>query len=225
VREAAPPARPVFAWLAPDRTGVFLPILLGAGVLASALAWMVEGLARATARPVLEHRLAARLGTLALPAGGLLGPAPPAAAPPARRRQHRPSQAGLAVVAAVGLGAGISELADATQTRAEPVRAGVRSVVEVRLYGELAGAAPERVVTSLWHSCAGTLHRAAVPPAVTALGDSRFRIEVPVDFGGSTARRVHGCLEDAVLDRVQAGVVSFRSLSGTGDGPARPSGP
>lgn len=226
VREAAPPPRPVFAWLAPDRTGVFLPILLGAGVLASALAWVVEGLARATARPVLEHRLATRLGTLALPAGGLLGPEPPAATRPPARRLTRPWRAGLGVVAVVGLGWGVDELADATQTRPQPARAGVRTVVELQLYGEVARAAPERVLTSLWHSCAGTLRRTAVPPAITALGGSRFLIEVPVDFGESTARRVHGCLEDAALDRVQAGVVSFQAVPGAfGPTGPPPSGP
>jgi hypothetical protein len=68
------------------------------------------------------------------------------------------------------------------------------------------------VLASLWHSCAGTLRRPASPAAVTDLGHARFRLEVPVDFGVHTARKVHGCLEDAALDRVQARVVSFRAV-------------
>lgn len=40
VRESAPPPRPVFAWLSPQGTNVFLPILLGAGVLASVVRLM-----------------------------------------------------------------------------------------------------------------------------------------------------------------------------------------
>lgn len=74
IREAAPPARDHFEWLAPkaDRFGVFVPVLIGMGVVASGLAWLVERLARATAGPALERGLAARLSPLAWPAGGLV---------------------------------------------------------------------------------------------------------------------------------------------------------
>ena len=91
IRESAPPARDHFEWLSPKsgHMGVFVPVLIGMGVVASGLAWLVERLARATAGPVLERGLAARLGPLAWPAGGLLpeqddplavldGPVPPA---------------------------------------------------------------------------------------------------------------------------------------------------
>jgi hypothetical protein len=211
VRESAPPPQPVFAWLNPNSTNVFLPILLGAGVLASAAAWVVETLARATARPVLERRLATRLGALALPAGGLLGPAPAMAAVPPRRAPRVLWQAGLAVVVACGLGVGIDQLADATQTRPHHPRTGVQTTLELELHGQLAAAIPERVVTSLWQACAGTLQRGLPEPVVTDLGGYRFRLEVQADLGDSTARRIHGCLEDAALDRVQAGVVTLTS--------------
>lgn len=74
IRETAPPARDHFEWLAPkaDRFGVFVPVLIGMGVVASGLAWLVERLARATAGPALERGLAARLTPLAWPAGGLV---------------------------------------------------------------------------------------------------------------------------------------------------------
>ncbi|MCZ7527164.1 MAG: hypothetical protein M5U14_12750 [Acidimicrobiia bacterium] len=80
VREAAPPSRSPFAWLDPDdgRLGVFVPVLLGAGVIVSAVAWVVERVARATARPSLERGLALRLGSLALPEDGLVPEAEPA---------------------------------------------------------------------------------------------------------------------------------------------------
>jgi hypothetical protein len=211
VRESAPPPRPVFAWLSPQGTNVFLPILLGAGVLASVAAWVVETLARATARPVLERRLADRLGGLALPPGGLLGPAPAVVATPVRRVPRAVWRAGLGVVVAGGIGVGIAELADATQTRPHRVRTGVRTVLELELHGQLAAAIPERVVTSLWQSCAGTLRRDLPDPVVTDLDGFRFRLDVPADLGASTIRRIHGCLEDAGLDRVQAGVVSLTS--------------
>jgi hypothetical protein len=73
LRATAPPPRSSFAWLArPDRTNVFVPVLLGAGVLLSGMAWVVERLARATAGRVAEHGLAQQLGALDLPSGGLL---------------------------------------------------------------------------------------------------------------------------------------------------------
>jgi hypothetical protein len=73
VREAAPSRRP-FAWLDPaDRLSVFVPVLLGAGVLLSGVAWVVERLARVTAGGTLDRDLATRLDVLALPPGGLLG--------------------------------------------------------------------------------------------------------------------------------------------------------
>lgn len=74
LRESAPPPRDAFAWLRPqpDRLGVFVPILMGAGFVLSGLAWLVERLARATATPRLENRLAVGLGALALPPGHLL---------------------------------------------------------------------------------------------------------------------------------------------------------
>jgi hypothetical protein len=74
IRETAPPARDHFEWLSPKsgRLGVFVPVLIGMGVVASGLAWLVEKLARATAGPALERGLAARLSPLAWPAGGLV---------------------------------------------------------------------------------------------------------------------------------------------------------
>ncbi len=77
VRESAPAPPEPFAWLTrrPNDMSVFVPVLLGAGVVFSALAWVVERVARVTARPAAEHNLARKLDSLALPPGGLLDPA------------------------------------------------------------------------------------------------------------------------------------------------------
>jgi hypothetical protein len=72
IRDSAPAPRKPFEWLSPDRSNVFVPVLLGAGVIISAIAWVVEKVARATAGPKLEQGLALRLEALAPPAGGLL---------------------------------------------------------------------------------------------------------------------------------------------------------
>jgi hypothetical protein len=65
-----------FAWLTPrlDRTSVFVPVLLGAGILLSGLAWLVERLASRTAGPVVDRNLAAALGAFALPSTLLAAP-------------------------------------------------------------------------------------------------------------------------------------------------------
>ena len=55
---------------------MFVPVLLGAGVVLSGLAWIVDRIARLTAVPSMERGLARRLTTLQPPAGGLLGEAP-----------------------------------------------------------------------------------------------------------------------------------------------------
>ena len=65
----------VFEWLRPDPEGgtrVFIPVLLGAGLVFAGLAWLVERLARVTAGRVADRSLAVRLSRLGLPAGGLL---------------------------------------------------------------------------------------------------------------------------------------------------------
>ncbi|MGH9223831.1 MAG: hypothetical protein ACRD2W_08630 [Acidimicrobiales bacterium] len=76
IRSTAPPPRDHFAWLSPGtgRMGVFVPVLMGMGVVVSALAWLVERLSRATAGSALERGLAARLAPLSWPQGGLIRP-------------------------------------------------------------------------------------------------------------------------------------------------------
>jgi hypothetical protein len=67
IRESAPAHRNHFAWLRPDSTNVFVPVLLGAGVILSGVAWLVERLARATAGRGMERGLALELDALAPP--------------------------------------------------------------------------------------------------------------------------------------------------------------
>lgn len=73
VRTSRPTPGKPFAWLRhdPTRLGVFVPILMGAGVLISALAWLVERV-RASISPAMELSLEADLVALHWPEGGLL---------------------------------------------------------------------------------------------------------------------------------------------------------
>lgn len=81
LQEATPTSSDHFAWLGStsdeNRSNVFVPVLMGAGVVMSALAWVVERLARSTAGPALERGLTRRFEplTLDLPEG-LVPPAP-----------------------------------------------------------------------------------------------------------------------------------------------------
>jgi hypothetical protein len=72
IRESAPAPRNQFAWLRPERTNVFVPVLLGAGVIVSGIAWVVERIARATAGKGMERGLARQLESIAPPADGLI---------------------------------------------------------------------------------------------------------------------------------------------------------
>jgi hypothetical protein len=73
LQASAPAPRDHFAWVRrPGQLNVFVPVLLGAGVLLSGLAWCVERLGRLTAGPALERGLADRLGTLAPPVAGFV---------------------------------------------------------------------------------------------------------------------------------------------------------
>lgn len=63
-----------FDWLSPksQRTNVFVPILMGAGLVLSGLAWLVEWIGRNTAGRAHDQRLAVGLSRLAPPPGGFL---------------------------------------------------------------------------------------------------------------------------------------------------------
>jgi hypothetical protein len=73
----APVQTPPFPWLRPqslERTSVFIPILLGGGVVVSALAWLVERVAGSSARQGVEAELAGELAAVAYPSGPLVPP-------------------------------------------------------------------------------------------------------------------------------------------------------
>ena len=150
IHEAAPPPADRFAWLRDSvtHTNVFVPVLLGAGVVLSLLAHAVERVATATATPVLERRLVTRLQPLALPPGGLLAPAPRsrgAVPPPAASSGQRwVNRAFTVVVIALGI-FGTAQLidlvADATQTRARRRRRSA-GLSRSRMWSTRRGASP-----------------------------------------------------------------------------------
>lgn len=218
VQEAAPPARNPFAWLDPKspNLSVFLPFLLGVGALASGLAWVVEQLARRTTTPALERRLARHLAPLSLPEGGLLGPR--LGRLPARDDAGPAAGVVLPLLAVVIFTAlaygGVDWLGDRIQSRPEVREEGVVTRIEVQLRGERSTARPEQTAGALWGTCSTVLRGDVAHATIAPLTDGRIELLVPADVGPRAEERLRGCLEDAVVDRVQATVVSLGPAKG-----------
>jgi len=215
LRDAAPAGRGPFPWLDPrdQKLGVFLPFLLGFGALASVLAWVVEQFARRTTVPALERRLARSLMPLALPTGGLLGGAPTGIAAPRRRSSLRRAVPGLAAAVVVVVAAAtVDWLGDELQTRPDAPRSDVATVIDLQLRGVRVTAWPEQAAATLWGTCSHVLHGRVGAASIHPLGGGRFEILVPTHIGRSAEARVRGCLQDAVVDRLQAHVISVEAV-------------
>ena len=225
IRGSAPPPQDRFAWLreSESHTNVFLPILLGAGVLLSGVATVVERIAGATAKPVLEHRLALRLQPLALPAGGLLGPAAPLPLAP-RKRGVAIGRVFAVAVAALLLYGAIDVLSDATQTRADADTTGMTTslVLSIRHRdpGRSAAEGAEETTEALWYACRGTLRPERLErltARLQPLPGTQARLTITPGLGEHAQRQFLGCLEDATFDRVQADVVSSTTADSVED--------
>jgi len=214
IRATAPPPGDHFGWLRDQagQTNVFLPVLLGAGVLASALAWAVEHVARATLTPVRERRLAEGLGVLRPPPGGFLGPSAVPVVPSTVLRRLTIVTFALAVVGAGAIATigAVDYAADRLQSRPDIHVAGAETVVELQLRGAIATANPDRVLGHLWATCTGPdvfRLRTLPTPVVDHHAGGRVRIELAAHIGDQAMERLRGCLNDTTLDRVQARVV------------------
>lgn len=216
IREAAPPARNPFAWLDPKspNLSVFLPFLIGIGALASGLAWVVEQMGRRITAPVLERRLAQRLTPLALPAGGLLGPPPRVAAASGGVRSITRWGLSIAVatMVAAGAAAGVDWLGDAIQTRPEARRPNISTRIDIAMRGARSEARPEQAAMILWGTCSHVLHGTVGAAAIRENGHGLIEVVVPTDIGRNAEQRLRGCLEDTVVDRVQATVLDVEAL-------------
>ena len=120
-----------------SQTNVFVPVLLGAGVILSALAFVVERVAAIVAKSVAHHSAARTPFELQPPRGGLLSPVTKTWSP-GRARTARPNwvRAGRLVglvILALSLAVAIDLIADATQSRPSPRAPGSNTVVELRI--------------------------------------------------------------------------------------------
>jgi hypothetical protein len=214
VQEAAPEPHNHFAWLTENRgdLNVFVPVLMGAGLVISGLAWLVERLARATAQPVLEHRLAARMAPLALPAGGLMGrPSPGVQMRGAPTRQILKKTL-VALALAFGLYAGIGALADLTQNRPDALEDGGSTHLVMTVNASDSDFySPLVAARGLWNHCRGTINQANPVPGRLRGGDGLVTLVLEPAIGENTQKRLVGCLQDATIDHLSADILYVRS--------------
>jgi hypothetical protein len=210
LRETAPPARDPFAWLRPERQqmNVFVPFLMGAGFIVSAIAWGVERVAGATAKPALERGLALRLQPLSLPAGGFVGPPTTRIAVTRTRARRDVVRRVVLFLALVGIaGMSIDALADLTQDRPDVAVQGSETAFVLDVDHRTAHVNAAESAEAYWVTC-----QRMVPgdrtADITALAPGRAELAVSPPLGEHTLKRFQGCLQDANFDRLQARVVS-----------------
>ena len=223
-----------FEWLRqpPDRFGVFVPFLIGAGVIISVLAWVIERLAGLMASGTVDRRIAETLAPeLPLGPGRRLGRAGSGGAPGGRPRASR--MVVLAVLLAGLLTVTVLVVRETTQSRAEPEQAGMATTVELRVSQRGAPEPAEEVAEALAIACRAQLPRGAgvevdgdedtseddadpgdAEPAAQDVGPGgaemvEATLVVDRGMGPQRRRRFFGCLQDTTLDRVTATVTGF----------------
>ncbi|MFE6332526.1 hypothetical protein ACFVOK_04800 [Streptomyces sp. NPDC057798] len=203
-----------FRWLdePAERTYVFVPVLMVAGVALSGIAWVVQRIASVTAKPA-ERRLAGRLAVLTAPdpaAPGDLEDLPPVGAPTSPGRAARTVAAG--VVGAALLAAMVVALADLTQTRDEQADASEATsvVVQVDLRGtDMTEARRSLAAQQVWERCRDSTSVPLRHASLGELGDGLYAGVVRPALTDHDRMRLRGCLEDATLDRVHLTVVGM----------------
>lgn len=208
----------------PGARHVFIPVLLGLGVVLSGVSWIVQRTARVTVRRAgSDRRLSRRLAGLAAPAapngpGGPGGTGPgigpqledePAVPPP---RPVRTFAVGSLVVAlVVGLAAMIDVIGDATQTRAQkpPDAAATTVVMRVDTKWTADGeASVQAAATSLWEKCRHGVTAASLEHSdLSRLDTDVFAIVVRPALTENDLARLRGCLADANTGGVQADII------------------
>ena len=116
------------------------------------------------------------------------------------------------VVAVAALTAGLDVLADLTQDRPDRISPVSRSEIVLDVRHRSVDPAELRTAQGLWGACQGTVWQQLTEPGVVGLGDGRFLVTTSPAVGEHAWRRLQGCLEDMVIDRVRARVVSKRDI-------------
>lgn len=194
-----------FAWLSPadGRLGVFVPLLMGAGVILSAVAFVVEKVSASVARVTSTRRRVDSLGP-SLPSGDLLSGPPETALLTESKPRATPLATLVLVIAAALLVPAIGLFADATQSRPDPDPD--RTTVELDVWVRDVRHSATDKAAALLITCQDGVRSDRVE--VTAVGLGRARMVVSGVMGEHARRKFIGCLQDATLDGVRAAVVS-----------------
>lgn len=212
--------RDTFRWLRSDTEGlpVFVPVLLGAGVILSALAHVVQRIAISSIDPVVDRAAALQLASLTLPDGGLVPPpdgdrrpgdrwfeeAPHA---PATGRWEKLTWTAAGLVGALLLWAAIDVIGDATQARPDADLTGFATVIELRI-DDADGVAGSGDADALVVACRPRLPATSRVTEVRAAGtEGVFVVVIEPALGDTGSRRFRGCLEDATLDLIEADLI------------------
>jgi hypothetical protein len=206
IKDAAPEPRRHFAWMSDtDKLGVFVPVLMGAGVVISGIAWAVEKIAFSTARPILERRLLARLAPISLPAGGLTGTSAVGAPPAAETKTAVIKRIVVLLLTVVAFYAGIAALENLTKNRPDAITGGSTTMeLEISLRHEGVGSTG-LAAESLWATCIWTVASTLTDITVSS---RTATLTVEPALGKYSTRRLNGCLQDATIDGLQARVLN-----------------
>ena len=225
-----------FDWLRqpPDRFGVFVPFLIGAGVIISVLAWVIERLAGLVASGRVDPYIAETLAPeLPLGPGRRLDRPVTGGAPGGGPRAGRMVVLGLLLAGL--LTATVLVVRETTQSRAEPEQVGMVTRVELRVAQRGIPEPAEEVAEALAIACRAQLPRGAAvvdedegllpgdgdprgdpsgepaAPDAGPAGAEMVEATLVVDrgMGPQRRRRFFGCLQDTTLDRVTATVTGF----------------
>jgi hypothetical protein len=203
-----------FRWLQDpaSRTYVFVPVLMVTGVVLAGIAWLVQRIASATARPAADRRLAGQLSVLAAPDP----------APETDLEDERPLGAGgpgraarLFTVAAVGaalLASLVVGLADLTQTRRQERDGSEATSVLVRVDMRGVPVTTERqfmAASQAWERCRNSTSVPLRRTTLGELGDGVFAGIVRPALTDHDRLRLRGCLEDSEVDRASLTVVGI----------------
>ncbi|WP_419993274.1 hypothetical protein [Streptomyces boninensis] len=189
-----------------QRTFVFIPVLMAAGALLSFVAWAVQKLAAATARPGAQRRLAGRLTALTAPPPGGGDDLEDRDPVPRTRAGFRTAGVAVLVAAAlIGLDVLVDGLADATQTRDAKRPASAATTVVFRVEARSGASAP--AARDLWESCRRATRAGVGHGALGRLdGDVWAGVLRPALTDHDTMR-LRGCLRDATANRARAVVL------------------
>lgn len=199
-----------FEWLErpPDRLGVFVPVLLGAGMVLSLVAYVIERVAGVLAGGTLDRRTVAAL-RVELPLGPGLVHVRSSPEPAGRPARH-PLRLVLATALAVALGIGAVEgLRGLTQSRPDEVGGPGTTTIGLRIDQRSVERPLPVVMADLWTGCH---NRVPGDPAIVDLrqvDDHHLTVTVDQAFGRVGRARIIGCLEDLNLDLVLADVLTF----------------